>query len=195
MAGIKAPLQDILTKLATINVTNPDGNTIPLYSRVWNNQVQLNKEGQLYDFPKPAAFVEFITPVSFTEIGGNFRSADLGINIHLVHEYYNADGTFEQDLLVFDLRDKVVAALSQFKPTGCGQMVSNGDQQDFDHDNIYHYIISFFCDFTDSKGSPLDPDRNTQVTKEPPTDLALNVDVDTEPVFNPTIQEYKIPKQ
>jgi hypothetical protein len=194
MAGIKAPLQDILTKLATIQVTNGDGNTIDLYARIWNNQIESERAGDSYVYPKPAAFVETLSPVTFQEIGQNFRSADLGINIHLVHEFYNEDGTFEQDLLVFDIRDKIVAALSQFKPTGCGQLVSTGEQQDYDHDNIYHYVISFVCNFIDSKGSPYDTGRGIYIEKEAPTGVNIIATEGTQPVFNDINQPYKIPQ-
>jgi hypothetical protein len=194
MAGIKAALQDILTKLATIQVTNGDGNTINLYARIWNNQIEAERAGDSYVYPKPAAFVETLSPVTFQEIGQNFRSADLGINIHLVHEFYNQDGTFEQDLLVFDIRDKIVAALSQFKPTGCGQLVSTGEQQDYDHDNIYHYVISFVCNFIDSTGSPYDIGRGDYIEKAAPTGVNIIATEGTQPVFNDINQPYKIPK-
>ncbi len=158
MAGIKEPLADVLAKLKTLQLTNGDGNTVAAHVRVWNNQLQLNKEGKVADFPKPALFVEIINGVSFQQIGAGFRSADLGFNIHIIHEFYDAqDGTMEQDLEVFDIRDKVVAMLSNHKPTACGLMVSTGEEMDYDHDNLYHYVISFVCDFTDSKGSLYDP--------------------------------------
>lgn len=173
MAGIKAPIQDILTKLATINVTNGDGNTVPLYARIWNNQVEREKDGETYVYPKPAAFVEIQSPATFQEIGGNYRTTDLGISIHLVHEYYNQDGTFEQDLVIFDLRDQVIAMLSQYRPTGCGQLVAISDQQDFDHDNVYHYVISFVCNFIDSKGSPYEVERGIYIEKAAPTEAQI----------------------
>lgn len=195
MAGIKAPLQDILTRLATLDVTSRDGITAKLYARVWNNQVNSERRGELYDFPKPAGFVEIINQVQFQEIGGNFRAADLGINIHLVHEYYNADGTFEQDLEIFDLRDQVIALLSQYQPTGCGLMVCVNESQDTDHDNVYHYIIGFVTHFIDSKASPYDPTRNNYLEKEPPTDLQLDVEVADTPIYTPPAQQYKIPPQ
>lgn len=194
MAGIKAPIQDILTKLSTIQVTNGDSKTVSLYARIWNNQIEAEKAGESYAYSKPAAFVEVISPVIFEELGQNYRSADLGISIHLVHEYYNLDGTFEQDLAVFDIRDKIVAALSQFKPTGCGQLVSTGEEQDFNHDNIYHYVISLVCNFIDSKASQYDAGRGVYLDKTPPTDLTLNVTRADTPIFDLIPQPYKIPK-
>lgn len=185
MSGIKAPLLDILIRLATLDVVNGDGNTVKLYSRVWNNQLGSERDGKIYDYPKPAAFVEFITPVTYAELGGNFGSADLGINIHLVHEYYNQDGTFEQDLAVFDLRDSIVRLLSQYKPTACGLMYKVNEQQDYDHDNLYHYIIGFVANFTDSTSSPYDPAAGKYIDSEPPTDLEINVEMDKTPITTP----------
>lgn len=193
MAGIKAPIQDILNKLATLTVTNGDGNTVYMYSRIWNNQVDREKEGETYVYPKPAAFVEVASPATFQEIGGNYRTTDLGFNIHLVHEYYNQDGTFEQDLVIFDLRDQVIAALSQYRPTGCSQLVATGETQDFDHDNVYHYVLSFVCNFIDSKGSPYDIGRGIYTESTPPTDLQLNVTTADTPIFPNIPQPYKIP--
>lgn len=179
MAGIKQPLLDIMMKLREITVSNGEGQTQPIYVRIWNNQLDDEKDGKLYDFPKPAALVEAITPVEYEAIGLGFRSSDLGIRIHLIHEYYNQDGTFEQDLEVFDLRDQIIAKLHLFEPTACAAMIANSEEQDFSHTNLYHYIIDLVCDFTDSKGSKYDPDRGEIIDKDPPTSLEFTVDVDT----------------
>lgn len=194
MAGIKQPLQDILARLATLDVVNQDGQTVKLFTRVWNNQVEFEKQGALQSYPKPAAFVEILAPVVFDEIGQNFRSADLGINIHLVHENMNTEGTFEQDLLIFDLRDQVIALLSQYKPTACGQLVATGESPDYEHDNVYHYVISFVCNFIDSTASPYAPGRGIYVEKEPPTDLEVITTKANTPINTPVIQQYNIPQ-
>lgn len=192
MAGIKQPLQDILNRLATLDVTNGDGNNVKLYARVWNNQVVRTREGELYDYPKPAAFVEFITPIGYEQLGGGFTTADIGINVHLVHEFYNQDGTFEQDLKIYDLRDKIVALLAQFKPTGCGEITFVTETPDYDHDNLNHYIVGFAVNFIDSKASPYDPARGNYIDKAAPTDLELNVTTDDQPKFNPIYQPFRI---
>ena len=193
MAGIKQPLQDLLTKLATLDVVDQNGRTVKLYARVWNNQVDFEKEGELYNYPKPAAFVEMVSPMVFEEIGQNFRSSDLGIIIHLVHEYYNGDGTFEQDLAIFDLRDQVIALLSQYQPAACGPMVAVTEAQEYDHDNLYHYQITFATNFTDSKASPYDVGRGIYIEKIPPTNLQLDVEKGDSPVFTVAQSNYKIP--
>ena len=162
MAGIVHPLRDILTRLSTIQVQNPDGLMVNLYARVWNNQLRQVEEGKSYAWPTPAVFVEIVTPVTFEQIGLGFRTADLGIKVHIIHEFYNQDGTFEQDLKIFELRDLILSTndgLSQFCPTACGPMNCMHEEQDDNHNNLYHYICEFICNFIDSKGSKYDPDE------------------------------------
>ena len=174
MAGIKQPLQDVLAKLATLDVTNRDGQTVKLYSRIWNNQVEFELQGDSYVYPKPAAFVEVVNNAVYEEIGVGFASCDVVFRIHLVHEFYNQDGTFEQDLEIFDLRDKIIALLNHFKPTACGLLVRMNETASYEHTNIYEYLIDFGCNFTDSKGSPYDQQAGKFIQKDPPTDLNIS---------------------
>jgi hypothetical protein len=151
MAGIKQPIIDILTRIATLQVTNKSGQTMALRPRIWNNQLSLEKAGQYIDYQKPAVFLEVINNVLYDELGYGVQSADVGWRIHVIDEFYDAqDGTFEQDLQIFDLRDQLVALLSLFEPTACGPLVRTAEGQDYDHDNLYHYTIDFICNFTDS---------------------------------------------
>jgi hypothetical protein len=176
MASIKQPIKDILAKLATITVTNADLQVAPVHARIWNNQIKKEETGQMYDFVKPAVFVEVIGNVQWDQLGIGFRSADLGFHIHVVVDQYDAqDGTMEQNLTVFDLRDKVVAAISNMVPTGCGPVWSTAELQDYDHTNIYHYIISFVCNFTDSIGSQYDPGAGVYIDSAAPTILQATI--------------------
>lgn len=179
MAGIKQPLLDIMARLSTHIVPNKDGGTMPLYVRIWNSQIEHAQQGEIQQYPRPAAFVEVIADVTYEQIGVGFQSADLGINIHIEHEYYDAtDGTFEQDLPVLDLRDDIKALMSLYEPTACGPMVQTTEAQDFDHSNIYHLIIGFVCNFTDSKGSKYDPDSG----KLAPVAAITGLETDITPV-------------
>ena len=175
MSGIKQPITDLLTLLRTIPVTNGDGYNVAPVVRIWNNQITRIKEGQQELFPMPAFFVE-LSNVPFENIGQGFRSGDLAFKIHIAHECYDAqDGTFEQDLPVFDLRDKIIAYLSGERLTGCGPLESTGEAQDYDHDNIYHYIVDFTCNFTDSIASKEDTGNpNAYTNSTPPTKLIIN---------------------
>lgn len=146
MAGIKQPIQDVITQLKTIT----DLQTV----RVFNNQIAMEREGKYADYAKPAAFVEVQNDVEWGQLEGGVSAADLAFRIHLVHEYYDDQaGNFEQDLVIFDLRDKVIAALMLFEPTACSAMQKLQEQQDFDHDNLYEYTIDFITHFVDDKGA------------------------------------------
>jgi hypothetical protein len=170
MAQIKQPLQDVLTKLASLQVLNSDQMTVPVYARVWNNQLKDEEGGRTYDFPKPAAFVEILNGTSWEVLGQGYRNADLAFRIHLVHEFYNNEGTFEQDLGIFDLRDSVVSLLHLYCPSGCGPLCAIREEQDYEHKNLYGYIVEFVCNFVDDAGNV---DKNF-IFSTPPTDLAIN---------------------
>jgi hypothetical protein len=203
MAGIKQPILDILTKLSTIQVTNLDGYNVPLYTRIWNNQLNDLKEGKIESIPRPAAFVEIVSPVSFDTIGIGLRSADLGIKIHLVHDFINNEVTFGQDLEVFDLRDKILfhtsnpnnnAGLNFFIPTGCSPMICIQETQEYDHDNLYHYVLEFVCNFIDSKGSAYDAGAGQFVdTANPNLDAIVVKDGVPNAVVDNSNNQYIIP--
>ena len=176
MAGIKQPIIDLLKLLETVTVINGDGYNATPYVRIWNNQITRIKERQLEAFALPAMFVELANP-TFENIGEGLRSSALTFKIHIAHEFYDAqDGTFDQDLVVFDIRDKVIATLSGHALTGCGPLDPVGESLDTDHDNVYHYVIDFTCDFTDSTGS-----RNNAISplayidSPTPIDLIQNI--------------------
>lgn len=174
MSGIKAPVVDIINLLQTINVRNGDGNTVPLRARIWNNQLRQEVHGELYNFPKPAVFLEVIPGAKYEQMGTGYQSADIGWRVHLVHEFYDAqDGTMEQDLEVFDLRDQIITKLSFYEATACGPLVKTGEDQDYDHTNVYHYMIDFICDFIDSKGSK--DAQGVFITKAPPTNAEIDI--------------------
>lgn len=176
MSGIKAPILSLLTKLRSIPVINGDGGTVEPYVRIWNNQVAYELDGTGNVYPKPAFFVEVLNSPVYQDIGQNFRSADLSFKIHIAHDYLDAgDGTFEQDLPVFDLRDSIIANITGFRPTGCGALTSVSETQDFEHRNVYHFIVDFICNFTDSIGSKYDANHpQAYIESEPPTDLELD---------------------
>lgn len=175
MAGIKASIIDVLSRLASLTVTNGDGQAVPPHVRIWNNQVQYDADGKLQPFRKPAFFVEVLNNQVYEILGQQFRSCDLTFKIHIVQEYYDAqDGTYEQDLLIYDLRDQVISNITAFEPTACGPMEAMAEVQDYEHTNIYHYVIDFVCNFTDSIGSKYDPNHpEAYINSTPPTDLEL----------------------
>lgn len=178
MSGIKQPIQDVLTRLATIQVQNNELVTVPLYTRIFNNQPNRQREGKIQAYQLPAAFVEVIKPEKFNRLLNGVSESDIVFRIHLQHQFTDAqDGTFDQDLLIFDLRDLVIASLSDFRPTACGNLMLLYEGQDYDHDDVYVYLIEFTCSFIDSKGSPYDPGSGKYINSTPPTDLDLTVEL------------------
>lgn len=183
MAGILAPISDVKALLRTIPVTGGDGTTITPTVRTWNNQVQYMRDpngAKVESFPLPAFFVEITPDAVFENIGQGYRAADIGIKIHIVHEQMDGgNDTFEDDDVVFGLRDKVIGYLTGAKLTGCGPLESIGESQEYDHDNVYHYTVDFVCNFIDSKGSRYDSDKpDAYITKAAPTDLDINLTID-----------------
>jgi hypothetical protein len=173
MAGIKAPITDILTRLTT-KLKDTD---VVKFVQIWNDQFRFMEDQQTYSFPFPCVFVEVVNDLEFNQIGGGYEQADIDWCIHIGQDFYNADdGTQEQNLTIFDLRDKVVEVLSNYKPTACGLMFRTKESQDYEHTNVYHYKVYFRCGFIDSKGAPDDVDVFDQnfVIKDPPITLEID---------------------
>jgi hypothetical protein len=167
MAGIKDALQGILTALQAL----PDFQHV----RIWNNQFKCMESGKMESFPLPCAFVEVVAPEELTTIGVGVVAGDLKIRIHVGHEFYDAgDGTMAQDLDIFDLKEKIVRALSGATFPGCSAFQRISESQNFDHDNVYYYILEFVTHFIDSKGSKYDADVNTDILSTPAIDIQVN---------------------
>lgn len=168
MSGIKAPIVDVMTKLrAIMQVDNP---TVPMFQtvRLWNNQTTYEKEGQYVGYNKPAVFLEVLNDVAWDQLLEGVTVADLGIVFHIIHEFYDDQaGNFEQDLIVFDLRDAITKAFMLYQPPGCCAMMKVSETMDYEHDNIYHYIVQFVCSFVDDKGI------KTYAIQAPPTGVDL----------------------
>ena len=104
MAGIKEPIHDILVKLREIPVTLQAGVETTMFTRIWNSQLDAMENGDGYAFQMPACFVEVLSNPTYEQLGIGFRMADLGVRIHLVHEFRNdVNGEMEQDLEIFDV--------------------------------------------------------------------------------------------
>jgi hypothetical protein len=74
-------------------------------------------------------------------------------------------------------------------------MVAITEAQEYDHDNLYHYQITFATNFTDRKASPYDIGRGIYVEKEPPTGLQIEVDKADTPIFPIVSPTFKIPQR
>lgn len=179
--GILAPITALLEKLASIQTTNQSGVSSGTHTRVWNNQVDKMKEGNNQYEPLPAFYLEYLSDSEFNMIGAGYLASDPVWRVHIVHENYNnADAvgtTFEQDLIIFELRDKVLKELQLFKPPGSGPLTYIGEQPSYDHDNVYEYIVDFTAHFIDDSASDDNPDNGKYIYKDPPTELEVEVHI------------------
>lgn len=167
MANIGGLYNDLLAKVKQLTVFK--------FVQIWNNQLQQLADGTTYSFPMPCAFIEIVPP-NYLPLGGGYSVSDLSINIHIGHEQYDAgNGNFEQNTSVFALRDAVITHLNSYQPIACSSLIKGNEAQDYEHTNIYHYIVEFRTAFIDSMGS-IDQ-QTTSVTGEIDT-LETNAVVD-----------------
>lgn len=186
MSGIAIPMQDILTRMLTVPGVK--------HVNIWNNQIKDEDKGDLYNFLKPALFLEQIPHPAYEEMGLGLQSADMGWRIHIAHEFYDdQQGNFERNMAVIFFRDDVIATLSHFWPTASGPLVKKTEAQDPNHTNIYHYVIDFVSNFIDSKGSPYDESAGKHIDSVPPTALELDAAIFPEITVVPTTSRFKIP--
>lgn len=143
--------------------------------RLFNNQINSEREGKSYDFEKPGAFVQFDATEDIQQLGGNAQLYnELMVWIHVVHEWYDdQQGNFEQDLHIFDLKQYVYYALNKLMPDGAGAFVRVAERIDSDHDNLVTYSIGFRTNYEDvSLNDPI-----KYIIKYP--DTAFQADRDT----------------
>jgi hypothetical protein len=146
--SLKTTITDIMTRLREIEEVQ--------FVHVFNNQFRFMEEQQSYSFPFPCVFVETINPQQFNQLGGGYQQADIDFRIHIgMDQYDSADGNMEQNLTIHDLRDLVFTKLALYKPTMCGELFKVNEEQDYEHTNIYHYIIDFRTCFIDKTASTL----------------------------------------
>ena len=161
----------IKTQLETIKDIDGLSNKIK-FIHIWNNQTHWIEEGQGYDFLKPAVFIEFVNAQQIVDIGGGVQQYDpLEINLHIIHQFMDAsDGTLEQNLDIFDLKQLVYAALQTWHCQGSGPFTRISEEQDYDHPHIYHFIQTFRTSYVDSSqaipigGYDIDPTLDLVLT-------------------------------
>lgn len=156
----------------TLTVT---GEQVVKFCQVWNNQTRDEADGKMYDYPKPAVFVEFANLEDIEQLGnGNQIYNDMTVRLHVVQDFYNAtdgNGIEEQNLTIFDLTQQVYRALNKFEPTGAAAMVRTGEQQQSDHTNIYEFIQDYKTNLIDlSIDEPVG-----FIIKPPTTDYHLDI--------------------
>lgn len=167
--------------------------------RKWNNQVQwlLDKNGaKVQLFRMPAVFIAFKTG-DIMQLGNGVQMYDpLIFELHILNWQLDAkDGTLEQDLNVFNLKDDIYLKVQKFQPgltdetIPAGAAIRFSEQEDNEHPGVYHFIQSYRCQFLDS--SREEPFGGVDGPAPP---LPLQLDVltkakqDAATAYNPLVQ-------
>lgn len=116
---------------------------------IYNNQFDFLDESGSYSFPFPAVFLELET-TEFGQLLDGYQGVDVTYRFHIAMDFYNSALDQEQNLLIFDLRDKLVQALSIYKPLLGGAITKTNEIQDYNHSNVYHYILEYQGHFIDN---------------------------------------------
>lgn len=156
------------------------------YVRMWNDQLTLVDKGKMQMFPMPAAFIAF-NSAEIMQLGEGVQLMDpLYVDIHILHWQVDAgDGTFEQNLDVFDFRMETFKKLQKFTPTKAGAMIRIAERQDYDHAGVYHYIQTYKFNLTEDEAqepidgvewAPIPMPLELQVITQPKQDAAVPYD-------------------
>lgn len=135
--------KDIIEKLKGV----PNVGTI----QVWNNQVEKLEQGLIESMSLPALFVEVVNGFEISQLGLGVQFLDnLIVRVHVLHEHYNTEDGFQaQNFDAFILMQNVYLLMQENYVTDSGVFIRTNQEQDFDHNNLYHGMIDFTTTFTD----------------------------------------------
>ena len=142
--------------------------------RMWNNQVARQAQGTGYTFEAPACFLEIVNEDT-SQFLDNVTFTDFQLKFHIVDMQLDAGDNegMDQNLSVYGFRDFVKQYMVGFTPANCSTLFYIDEKRDYDHTDVYHYVVDCKCGFTDIKGSILDPDQTRVIYTTPPTALEL----------------------
>lgn len=156
---------------------------------MWNNQLELLAAGKLEMFNHPACFIEF-SSAEIQQLGNGVQLFNpLKFKVHILDWQIDAmDGTFEQNLEVYDLKDVIYQALQKLQPGLLNQdtpqnipvseFIRIAEWQDYQHAGVYHYIQEYSTTLIDNNA--LEPVGGSDWTPvgDPPLDvMPLELDV------------------
>lgn len=152
--GMRQSYTDMITRLQALRYNgNPVFNNVAIY----NDQVarMLRKGSSTNNLSlMPACYIE-VVDYSDEQLSLGLAAQNVYINFHIIDNQLDAgDGTFDQNLEVFDLRTVVRKCMTGYNPTNFSAMGFAREKQDFKHDNIYHMITSFKSMYIDLSGCP-----------------------------------------
>jgi hypothetical protein len=145
--GFKSTYAALKTVLQ-IPVINHDGANAIANVALFNDQPNREKEGTGYSYSKPAIFVEPI----FSEgkpIGNKATSYELTFKLLIQIEHFNTEGSFDEPLVQFDLKDTLHRVLNGLKLPNCSPLFASGKAIDTNHGNQYLLTVDYSTHFID----------------------------------------------
>lgn len=130
------------------------------YVQKWNNQLaRTMKEGgaEMQNFLYPAVFPAFITN-DITQLGEGVQMYDPFIfELHILDWQIDAgDGSFEQNLEIYELAKKIFQKVQKFQPgiisteDLTGSCIRISETEDNDHNGVSHFIVRYRTTFVDN---------------------------------------------
>jgi hypothetical protein len=168
--GLKLFINSILTHAEAIPVS---GGTF--HVDIWNNQVQFMRDQTIEAIPLPALFVE----VLFSDGGHDaerMTARQVQVRLHIVMEKMNVEGYFGRNTDIYDYRDLVLQYFSKWHASTAGYPYDftpfqyTGEQPQYDHDNLYEYVLEFSTNFSQILGNYQD----TQLARGQINDIKIN---------------------
>jgi hypothetical protein len=158
-----ALIQDLKQKLIDIGSFN--------WVAIWNGQINKMHDAKAFAIQNPSAYIQIETN-DFKQLGESYQGVDLHIDIHIISEELDAgDGDIDSQISVFKLRDDVVKTFSLYKTNMGGFMVKINETQDYNHTNLYHYIIQYVIHYIDDTAKP------HNIFTIPPTKVIINKNI------------------
>ena len=140
------------------------------YVALWNNQFTRENENVAFGYPN--CFIEF-ADVNYTELMGGVQRYDMTINLHIGFKSYETEDT---DIL--QLKQDLQAIVHYFQQGYNTKMLRRSETQNFDHDNVQEYIISYAVSGKDFSIETLPSTDATVTTLILDSDLVDAIDED-----------------
>lgn len=164
--GLKLFVNKIITHAESIPVM---GGTF--HVDIWNNHVQFMRDQTLEAFPMPALFIE----VLFSGGGHDaerMTTREVTVRLHIVMEKLNSEGYFGRNTDIYDMRDLVLQYFSKWHSSTAGSPYDftpfqySEEQPQYDHDNVYEYVLEFRTMFSQVLGNYQDINQSQGVITE-----------------------------
>ncbi len=139
-----------------------------VYNQQYDNIADNDPEAG-YLFAMPAVFYD-VDITNIKQMGAGYQMIEpLILNVHIVMQQLDAqDGSLDQNLDIFALKNEVFLALQKFRPYQSGELIRISEEPSYGHKNMYVYKQTYQTAYVDKVGK--DVIRGIETTV-PPADI------------------------